>query len=154
VCATVGAEIVARGNADHHGEATMNPWLRYLIAFIVFCHGFIYVRIGAVLPGPIKEWKGTSWLLGNAVTGDQLVALVRGLHVIAGIAILACAVAIAFAPAWWRPFAVIGAAMGLVALAVFYDGQTQFLFQEGIVGAGVSLVLLIIALGFPRVFAW
>jgi hypothetical protein len=24
----------------------VTPWLRYLIAFVVFCHGFIYVRIG------------------------------------------------------------------------------------------------------------
>ncbi len=130
----------------------MNPWLRYFIAVIVFCHGFIYVRIGAVLPGPIKEWKGTSWLLGNAVTGDRLIALVRGLHVIAGIAILACAVAIAFAPTWWRPLAIIGASVGLVAFAVFYDGQTQLLFQEGVVGAGVSVVLLGVALVFPRAF--
>jgi hypothetical protein len=33
----------------------MTPWLRYLIAFVIGCHGFIYVRIGSALPGPIKE---------------------------------------------------------------------------------------------------
>jgi hypothetical protein len=49
----------------------MTPWLRYLIAFVVFCHAFIYVRIGSALPGSIKEWNGTSWLLGNAVTDDR-----------------------------------------------------------------------------------
>ena len=131
----------------------MNPVFRYLIAVIVFCHGFIYVRIGAVLPGPIKEWTGTSWLLGNAAAGDRLILLVRGLHVVAGIAILACAVAIAVIPLWWRPFAIAGAAVGLVAFAVFYDGQTRFLFQEGVAGAAVSLILLIVALMFPRAFS-
>ena len=38
----------------------MTPWVRVLIAFVVFCHGFIYIRIGSVLPGPIKEWRGSS----------------------------------------------------------------------------------------------
>jgi hypothetical protein len=27
----------------------METWLRYLIAFVVFAHGFVYVRIGSVL---------------------------------------------------------------------------------------------------------
>jgi hypothetical protein len=76
----------------------MTSWLRYLIAFIVFCHGFIYVRIGSVLPGPIKEWKGNSWLLAGAVKDDQLRVLIVGLHVLAGLAIIACAAAIGFAP--------------------------------------------------------
>ena len=87
----------------------METWLRYLIAFVVFAHGFIYVRIGSVLPSPIKGWRGTSWLLGDSFTRDQLRWLVVSLHVAAGIAILACAAAIAFAPSlpgWWRPLAI------------------------------------------------
>ena len=39
-----------------------------LIAFVVFCHGFVYVRIGSMLPAPVKGWKGTSWLLGDAIS--------------------------------------------------------------------------------------
>ena len=41
----------------------MSPGCRYAIALIVFCHGFIYIRIGSVLPAPVREWKGTSWPL-------------------------------------------------------------------------------------------
>jgi hypothetical protein len=131
----------------------MAPWLRYLIAFIVFVHGLIYVRIGSVLPGPIKAWRGTSWLLRESCTGDQLRQLVVSLHVAAGIAILACAVALAFAPSqpwWWRPLAIIGGAIGVVAFAVFWDGQTQLLFDEGVIGAGASLLLVIVAIAFAR----
>jgi hypothetical protein len=134
----------------------MAPWLRYLIAFVVFCHGFIYIRIGSVLPGPVKEWRGISWVLGEAVAGDRLRTLVVALHVAAGIATLACAVAIAFAPSlpgWWRPLAIAGAAIGLVAFAVFWDGQTRLLFEEGVIGAVVSLLLLIGALVFPGAFS-
>jgi fluoride ion exporter CrcB/FEX len=124
----------------------MAPWLRYLIAFVVFAHGFVYVRIGSVLPGPIKAWRGRSWLLSDTVTGDQLRRVVVSLHVTAGIVLLACAVAIALAPSlpgWWRPLAITGAAIGLVAFSVFWDGQTRLLFEEGVIGAVVSLVLLI-----------
>jgi len=127
----------------------MTPWLRYLIAFVVFCHGFIYVGIGSTLPGPIKEWKGISWLLGSAVTDERLKALVVGLHVVAGIATLASALTIGFAPSipgWWRPLAITGGAVGLVAFAVFWDGQTRLLFQEGAIGAIVSLIILVIAI--------
>jgi hypothetical protein len=130
-------------------ERLMTPWLRYLIAFVVFCHGFIYVRIGSTLPGPIREWKGISWLLGSAVTDERLRALVVGLHAVAGIAILASALAIGFAPSipgWWRPLAIAGGAVGLVAFAVFWDGQTRLLFQEGAIGAIVSLIMLGIAM--------
>ena len=133
----------------------MRLWMPYVVAFVVFCHGFIYVRIGSVLPGPIKEWKGTSWLLGAAVTEHQLTGLVVGLHVIAGVATLACAVAIGFAPlfpGWWRPLALGGTAVGIAAFAVFWDGQTELLFQEGAVGAVVSLILFVSALMLPGAF--
>jgi hypothetical protein len=133
----------------------MTPWARYLIAFVVFCHGFIYVRIGSVLPGPIKEWKGSSWLLGSVVIGEPLRMLVVGLHVLAGVATLACAVAIGFAPSipgWWRPLALVGAAIGIAAFAVFWDGQARLLVQEGAIGAVISLILLVIALLFPHAF--
>jgi hypothetical protein len=124
----------------------MATWLRYLIALIVFGHGFVYVRIGAVLPGPVTGWTGRSWLIGGAVTGDGLVALVRTLHVAAGILILACAVALALGHGSWRPLAIAGGAIGLVAFAVFWDGQARLLFEEGGVGAAISLVLVAVAI--------
>jgi hypothetical protein len=132
----------------------MTLWVRVLIAF-VFCHGIIYIRIGSVLPGPIKEWRGSSWLLGSTLTGDRLTTLVVGLHVMAGIATIACSLAIGFAPSvpgWWRPLAITGAALGVAAFAVFWDGQTQLLFQEGAIGAVVSVILRATAMMFPAAF--
>jgi hypothetical protein len=129
----------------------MAAWLRYLIALIVFAHGLVYVRIGSVLPGPITGWRGTSWLLGDTVTGDQLRRLVVSLHVAAGAAMLACAAAIVFVPSlpdWWRPLAIMAAALGLVAFVVFWDGQTPLLFEEGLIGAIVSILLLVGAIAF------
>jgi hypothetical protein len=51
----------------------MTVWMQYLIAFPLFCHGFVYVRIGSMLPSPVKRWNGNSWLLGamTVVEGIQ-----------------------------------------------------------------------------------
>jgi hypothetical protein len=133
----------------------MKPWVHYLIAFIVFCHGFVYVRIGSMLPAPVKGWAGHSWLLGDAVNNPQLTRLVVPLHVIAGIAILASAIAIgmpSLLPGWWRPLAIVGAVLGMIAFAVFWDGQTRLLFDEGGLGALISLIILAGAIAFPTAF--
>ncbi|HMV87491.1 MAG TPA: hypothetical protein PLD20_27795 [Blastocatellia bacterium] len=133
----------------------MPTWLRYLIAFVVFCHGFIYLRIGPTIAVTLKEWKGTSWLLGGAVTPGQLKTLITGFNLIAGLVTLACAAAIAFAPSlpgWWRPLAFGSAVAGLIAFLVFWDGQTKLLFEEGAIGAIVSLVLFVVALAWPQAF--
>ena len=47
---------------SHTGDMLMSPWLRYLIAFVVGCHAFIYLRIGPVAAQTIREWTGSSWL--------------------------------------------------------------------------------------------
>jgi hypothetical protein len=62
----------------------MNAWLRYLITFVVACHGLTYLLFPFFAPAGIKGWRGRSWLLGGAVTGDWFKALVTTLHVGAG----------------------------------------------------------------------
>ena len=133
----------------------MKPWAQHVIAFLIFCHGFVYVRIGSMLPAPVKGWRGSSWLLGEGISNPQLTTLVVVLHMIAGIAMLACAVAIgvpSLLPGWWRPLAITGAMLGLVAFAVFWDGQTGLLFDEGALGALISLIILVAAITFPAAF--
>jgi hypothetical protein len=133
----------------------MSNFLRYLIAFIVGCHAFIYLRLGPTLPAAVKEWRGPSALLGEGVSSSQFKSIVVTLHLTAGIAILACALAIAAAPSivgWWRPLAIAGGAVGIAAFAAFWDGQSKYLFHEGAIGALVSLILLASAIAFPRAF--
>jgi hypothetical protein len=74
--------------------------------------------------------------------------------VIAGIAILGCVAAIGLAslfPGWWRPLAVAGSVVGLLAFAVFWDGQT-LLLEEGALGAVISVLVLMGALVFRTAF--
>jgi uncharacterized YccA/Bax inhibitor family protein len=46
------------------------------------------------------------------------------------------------------------ATVGCLALAVFWDGQTHLLFEEGAIGAIVSLAFLVVAIIFPQAFDW
>ena len=55
----------------------MKPWAQYVIAFMIFCHGFVYVRIGSMLPAPVKGWKGSSWLFGDGIGNLQLILCCR-----------------------------------------------------------------------------
>lgn len=138
----------------------MTPWLQYLVAFVVACHGLTYLLFGVFVPRGsegwrVEGWKGSSWLLGGAVAGEGLKALASALHVAAGVATLGCALAIALAPplaGWWPPLAVAGGLLGLAGFAVFWDGQVRLLAQEGAVGALIGLGLLLAALAFPGVF--
>jgi len=134
----------------------VRAWLRYVIALIVFCHGFIYFRFGlGGLPEALKDWKGRSLLLGNTVTGDRLRVLSCLLSLVAGLAILLCGVSIAFAGSahgLWRPLASIGAVVGILFFLVFWDGQTARLVSQGLLGVLVSAVLLLAAILLPRAF--
>ncbi len=133
----------------------MAPGLQYLIAFVVACHGLTYIIYGFMIPDKIKEWTGISWILGHTIQGGRLKRLMLILHVAAGIGTIACAVAIAIAPlvaGLWPPLAIAGAAIGIIGFILFWDGQAKFLVQEGLIGASISLILLITALIFPGVF--
>jgi hypothetical protein len=132
----------------------MSPWIQYSIAFVVACHGFIYIPL-LFVPDMLKGWRGRSWLLGSAITGDRLKVLAAALHVSAGVLILASALAIAFAPlvpGWWAPLAIAGSALGMAGFAVFWDGQTGRVVEEGGIGAALSVILLASAVAFPNAF--
>jgi hypothetical protein len=129
----------------------MKPWVQYLGAFAVFVHAYIYTRVGLALPHGIPEWTQTSWLL-RGVNSRRLIPLVIALHVIAGAVLIACSVAIAFSttfPGMWRPLAITGATTGIVAFAAFWDGQTETMTNEGLIGAVGNVFLLVAAIALP-----
>jgi hypothetical protein len=142
--------------STQEGAEIRKPWLRDHVAPVISGHGFICAKFGpGGLPDAIKDWKGTSWLLGGAIAGDRLKKLARGFSLVAGSATLACGVALALAgssPGPWRRLALFGAAFGIVAIAVFWDGQTERLVNQGVTGAAVGALLLLSAILFPRAF--
>ena len=108
----------------------MTAWLRYLIAFVVGCHGFTNIPFGLLVPARLIEWQWRSRLLGGAVSGDRLNTLVRALHRGGGSRhsrLRSRHRGRPVGPGWWRPLAIVGAAIGLGAFVVFYDGQARLL---------------------------
>lgn len=122
------------------------PWTRYLIALLIACHGFVYLRFEVPAPNQVLGWRDSSWITGGALSGDGLKVALSALHIAAGILIIGCGVAIglgSIASGWWRPLAIAGAASGLAGFALFLDGQPQLVLQEGGIGAAISAALLV-----------
>ncbi len=93
--------------------------------------------------------------MGGRMPGDRLKAVILAPHVAAGVLIIACGVAIGLAallPGWWRPVAIVGAALGLAGFAAVLAGKPQLGVREGGIGAGISAILLVGAIAFEGAF--
>ena len=131
----------------------MKPWVRYLIALLVALHGFVYLNAARGVLPIFEGWKGSSWLLGNAVTCETLKRLTLALWALAGVGIVATGIGFAFsAQAVWRPLAIVASAVAILSFFVFWDGQIQRLVAQGMIGLVISLVILLSAIAFPQAF--
>jgi hypothetical protein len=122
---------------------------------VVAGHGFIHFGPGSPVRA-FTAWTGSSWLLGGTLSAERLRVLSSVLHVLAGLATLACAAAVALAPwvpGWWQPLAIAAGDLGIAAFAVLWDGRIPYLFQEGAVGAVLSLAQLASGFVFTESFA-
>jgi hypothetical protein len=130
-------------------------WLRIIIALFIGAHGLVYLiaPFTPMAPSISKGWKGSSAMLGTALSKDSLESLTTALWVIAGIGLLATAATIAmvsFVPGLWRPIAVSASLLGVASFAVFYDGQTPLFVNQGGVGVIIDLAVVTVALGIPQ----
>ncbi len=131
----------------------MKPWIRYVIAAVVAAHGLVYLNAARGVLPVFEGWKGRAWLLGDAITGDSLKRLCQGMWAVAGIGVIATGVALAFAfsaQAVWRPLAIVASTVAILSFLVFWDGQVRRLFEQGVIGVVLSLLILLGALAFPR----
>ena len=136
----------------------MSSWVRYLIAAVVAAHGFVYLNAARGVLPVFEGWRGSSWLLGSAVTGDALKKLCLALWAVAGIGIVATGIAFAFAfsaQAVWRPLAIAASAVGILGFFAFWDGRLERLLAQGVIGVVLSTIILAGAIWLPRVLiAW
>jgi hypothetical protein len=136
-------------------------WLQYMVAFFVGSHGLVYLIFGALsISGPgfpqvFRTWRGSSAMLGGAVGSASLRTLAEYLWIIAGIGIIAAAIAIGLAslfPGFWQPIAIVGSVVGIASFAVFWDGQTAQFANQGGIGMIISLGIISGAVLFPAAF--
>lgn len=120
-------------------------------------HGLVYAStpFWGQAANVFQNWKGSAALLGGAVTGGSLRAVVTGLWAVAGAGFVLMAVGVAFSgplPWLWRPTAVVGSLFGIASFALFWDGQTSQFAEQGGIGMVICLVVLAAAAAFPRLF--
>lgn len=130
------------------------PWMRWLVALLVAAHGFVYLSAARGVLPIFEGWRGTSWLLGRAVTGEALKQLSLVLWAVAGVGIIAAGVAMGFAPdatGLWRTLAAAASAVGIASFFVFWDGQVSRLFEQGVLGVAISLAILASAIAWSGV---
>lgn len=133
----------------------MKPWIRYAVALVIAIHGFVYLNAARGVLPIFEGWKGRSWLLGSAITGEALKRLASGLFVIAGLGIIATGIAIGVAASTqgvWRPLAIVASSASILSFFVFWGGRIDRLVAEGVIGMIVSLILLLSAIAFPNAF--
>jgi hypothetical protein len=136
----------------------MKSWMRYLLAFVVSVHGLIYIvtPLSSLSTTVFAGWKGSSVLLGNAVTGDALKSITTALWLIAGAGIVLAGVSFVLVsrfPHLWRPVAIIATMVGMLSFIIFWDGQTGEFVNQGGIGLVLSAMIFAGALGFSRYVA-
>lgn len=126
----------------------ITPWLRYLITFLIVCHGYVYIPLGTFMLDveKQKEWRGHSWLLGKNATQESLKSLVRITHILTGFVIIAGGIAFGFSysrPDLWKTLLIAGSIAGIAVFTIFWDGQIKFFVEEGGLGMFINLMILV-----------
>jgi len=123
----------------------MSTW-RLVIGIVLILHGLGHaLGVLALTSLGNDNWNGRSWLLTDAI-GDRptkviaVVLWMLGLviFVVAGFALLE----IGFSESLWKPLAVSGAVLSLVALTLFWNAFPA-LFPNKIGSIAVNAVLLV-----------
>jgi hypothetical protein len=98
--------------------------LKFALAFLVLAHGLGHVLFLAPTMR-LAEWadqSGHSWLVTPSL-GDSIARLLGSVAWITVIALFTSAVIGFFmATDWWRSAAIVGAALSIVTIVVFWDG--------------------------------
>lgn len=126
----------------------ITPWLRYLITFLIVCHGYVYIPLGTFMLDidKQKEWRDHSWLFGKNATQDRLKSFIRITHILTGIVIVSGGIVFGFSYSrmeLWRTLLIVGSIAGIVVFTIFWDGQVRFIFREGGLGVFINLLILV-----------
>jgi hypothetical protein len=100
--------------------------LKFALAFLVFAHGLGHVLFLAPTMR-MAEWadqSGHSWLMTPSV-GDGLARLLGAIAWLAVIGLFTTSVIGFFmATDWWRSAAIVGAAISIITIVLFWEGIT------------------------------
>jgi hypothetical protein len=123
----------------------MNDALRWILAIVVLSHGIGHVLFMPLLFGAMRlQASGDSWLLTPALGGGptRLVASIAAAAALAAFA--AAAAGIVLQASWWRPVALVGAAVSIAVVVLMWNGLQSSSAMAALAFDVVVLVALLV----------
>ncbi|MBN1319222.1 MAG: hypothetical protein JXA87_00130 [Thermoleophilia bacterium] len=128
-------------------ETAQEVWF----GIVLLLHGMVHLMYAAqsarrfqLKPG--MTWPDESWawsrLLSDRTVRDQTtitMVLSSAIFLVGGIAVLA-------RQTWWRPVAVVAAALSALAFILLWDGRKRNLDGQGAIGVIIDIAVLVTAL--------
>lgn len=126
-----------------------------IFGIFVVLHGLVHLlyfghsaRYFEMKPGMV--WPDGSWAFSRFMGDDSTRTLAGILLVVSAVIFVAGGAGILFKQEWWRPVAVIAAAISSITYLLLWDGAWQNLDGKGFVGILINVGILLAAL----VFRW
>ena len=123
----------------------MNDAVRWLVAIVVLAHGIGHVLFVPMLFGAMRlQASGDSWLL-TPMLGDGLTRLIASLAALTALAaFVAAAGGVVLQAAWWRPVALLGAAVSIMVVVLLWNGLQSSSAMTAVAFDVVVLVALLV----------
>lgn len=124
---------------------------------VVLLHGVVHLLYAAhsarrfqLKPG--MTWPDGSWAFSRLVTDSMARDQAAVAMVLSGAIFVVTAIAVFARQAWWRPVAVVGAALSALMFILLWDCKRRDLGGQGAIGVLVDVAILVtaLALGWPH----
>ena len=125
--------------------------LQFIFGGFIVLHGLVHLlyagqsaRRFELKPGMV--WPDGSWAFSRLL-GDEATRNLAGIALIlAAMGLVVGGIGILVSQAWWRPAVVGAAALSSVVYVLFWNGRTQNLDGQGMVGLLIDIAILVAVL--------
>ena len=128
--------------------------LTFIVGALVVLHGLVHLlysgqswRLFELQPGMV--WPENAWTLSRLLGNQALRALATFACALAAMGFVAGAAGLFLGQDWWRAVVVGSAAFSTALFALFWDGRTDHLAQQGAVGVVIDMAILIAVARVP-----
>lgn len=127
--------------------------LKLIVGVFIVLHGLVHLlyfgharRLFQLEPDMV--WPDGSWAFSRLLSVEATRWIASIACVLAAIGFVAAGAAIFLGQAWWRPVVVASASFSAVIFALFWDGTTQRLANQGSIAILINLAILVLVLAF------